>query len=146
MDKTELKSILVWQSIIIAFVTEIVCFLKESWKNLVCHQPKYLYPSIIYTNLNLCIESLISTIRDTADDESVVLEKSNILVLGPTGSGKTLLARVLARALDVPFVISDCTSMTQAGYIGEDAEVCIQRLAQAAEYDIEKIGKCTLGL
>lgn len=71
------------------------------------------------------------------------MEKSNVLLLGPTGSGKTLLAKVLARALDVPFTISDCTSMTQAGYIGEDVEVCIQRLAHAAEYDVDRIGKNT---
>lgn len=63
----------------------------------------------------------------------MIVEKSNILLLGPSGSGKSLLARVLARVLDVPFAVSDCTSMTQAGYFGDDVESCIQRLATAAD-------------
>ncbi|KIL68287.1 hypothetical protein M378DRAFT_121634 [Amanita muscaria Koide BX008] len=64
-----------------------------------------------------------------------VFEKSNVLVIGPTGSGKTLLARTLARVLDVPFSVSDATSFTQAGYVGEDVEMAIQRLLQAANWD-----------
>lgn len=64
-----------------------------------------------------------------------LLEKSNVLVIGPTGSGKTLLARTLAKVLDVPFSVSDATSFTQAGYIGEDVDVCIQRLLQSANWD-----------
>ncbi|KAF1970108.1 P-loop containing nucleoside triphosphate hydrolase protein, partial [Bimuria novae-zelandiae CBS 107.79] len=64
-------------------------------------------------------------------------EKSNVLMLGPTGVGKTLISRTLARILDVPFTMSDCTPFTQAGYIGEDAESCVQRLLAAANYDVE---------
>ncbi|KAF2118877.1 P-loop containing nucleoside triphosphate hydrolase protein [Lophiotrema nucula] len=63
------------------------------------------------------------------------IEKSNILLVGPSGVGKTLMVKTLARALDVPFSMSDCTPFTQAGYIGEDAEVCVQRLFAAANYD-----------
>ena len=66
------------------------------------------------------------------------LEKSNILMLGPTGSGKTLLARTIARFLDVPFVIADATSLTEAGYVGDDVESLIGRLYAAAGYDVEK--------
>ncbi|PFH52658.1 hypothetical protein AMATHDRAFT_2053 [Amanita thiersii Skay4041] len=64
-----------------------------------------------------------------------VFEKSNVLVIGPTGSGKTLLARTLAKVLDVPFSVSDATSFTQAGYVGEDVDMAIQRLLQAANWD-----------
>ncbi|KAK1143427.1 ATP-binding protein [Aspergillus melleus] len=66
------------------------------------------------------------------------LEKSNILLLGPTGVGKTLMAKSLAKVLSVPFSISDCTPFTQAGYIGEDAEVCVHRLLAASNYDVEQ--------
>lgn len=74
--------------------------------------------------------------QDAGDD--VELQKSNIVMLGPTGSGKTLLAQTLARFLDVPFAISDATSLTEAGYVGEDVENILLRLIQAADYDIEK--------
>ena len=70
------------------------------------------------------------------DTSPSMIEKSNILLLGPSGVGKTLLAKTLARTLSVPFSMSDCTPFTQAGYIGEDAEVCVQRLLAAANYDV----------
>ncbi|KAK0268536.1 ATP-binding protein [Friedmanniomyces endolithicus] len=72
------------------------------------------------------------------DNTPLTIEKSNILLLGPSGVGKTLMAKTLARVLEVPFSMSDCTPFTQAGYIGEDAEVCVQRLLAAANYDVAK--------
>ena len=72
------------------------------------------------------------------DTTPLTLEKSNILLLGPSGVGKTLMAKTLARVLSVPFSMSDCTPFTQAGYIGEDAEVCVHRLLAAANYDVER--------
>lgn len=71
-------------------------------------------------------------------DKNTEIEKVNILMLGPTGSGKTLLARSVARYLDVPFVIADATSLTEAGYVGDDVESLISRLFAAAEYDVKK--------
>lgn len=80
--------------------------------------------------------------RINIDDRSdVELQKSNILMLGPTGSGKTLLAQTLARILNVPFAIADATSLTEAGYVGEDVENILLKLIQAADYDIEKAEK-----
>lgn len=74
----------------------------------------------------------------SASDDDVELQKSNIVMVGPTGSGKTLLAQTLARLLDVPFAIADATSLTEAGYVGEDVENCLLKLIQAADYDIAK--------
>ena len=71
----------------------------------------------------------------------VELQKSNIVLIGPTGSGKTLLAQTLARILDVPFAIADATSLTEAGYVGEDVENILLRLIQAADWDVEKAQK-----
>ena len=71
-------------------------------------------------------------------DNDVELAKSNILLIGPTGSGKTLLAQTMARMLDVPFVMADATTLTEAGYVGEDVENIIQKLLQNCDYDIEK--------
>ena len=75
------------------------------------------------------------------DPSPLTIEKSNILLLGPSGVGKTLMAKTLARVLSVPFSMSDCTPFTQAGYIGEDAEVCIHRLLAAANYDVARAEK-----
>ncbi len=72
------------------------------------------------------------------DKDEVELQKSNVLMLGPTGSGKTYLAQTIARCLDVPFAVSDATSLTEAGYVGEDVENILLKLIQAADYDVEK--------
>ncbi|WP_307972575.1 ATP-dependent Clp protease ATP-binding subunit ClpX [uncultured Dialister sp.] len=77
-------------------------------------------------------------IEHEGEEDDVELQKSNIIMLGPTGSGKTLLAQTLARFLDVPFAISDATTLTEAGYVGEDVENILLRLIQASDYDIDK--------
>lgn len=76
--------------------------------------------------------------KDKAGKDEVELSKSNILLIGPTGSGKTLLAQTLARQLDVPFVMADATTLTEAGYVGEDVENIVQKLLQSCEYNIER--------
>ncbi len=81
----------------------------------------------------------INAMLDTDDD--VELQKSNIILIGPTGSGKTLLAQTLARVLDVPFAIADATSLTEAGYVGEDVENILLKLLQAADMDVERAQK-----
>ena len=82
---------------------------------------------------------ILSNARGTSGD--VELQKSNILMLGPTGSGKTYLAQTLAKMLNVPFAIADATSLTEAGYVGEDVENILLKLIQAADYDIERAQK-----
>ncbi len=84
------------------------------------------------------ITSVDNTPNITDLEENVELSKSNILLIGPTGSGKTLMAQTLARFLDIPIAISDATSLTEAGYVGEDVENILTRLLQAANYDIKR--------
>jgi len=79
-----------------------------------------------------------NSVKLSADFKDVDIEKSNILMLGPTGSGKTLLARTLANVLDVPFTIVDATTLTEAGYVGDDVENIILRLLQAADFDVDR--------
>ncbi|SVC95890.1 uncharacterized protein METZ01_LOCUS348744, partial [marine metagenome] len=92
-------------------------------------------------NLSVAVYNHYKRLREDKEnrkDDDVELTKSNILLLGPTGSGKTLLAQTLARLLDVPFTIADATTLTEAGYVGEDVENIIQKLLQKCDYDIEK--------
>src|SRR5438093_6134294 len=88
--------------------------------------------------LSVAVYNHYKRLESGAKDDDVELAKSNILLIGPTGSGKTLLAQTLARLLDVPFVIADATTLTEAGYVGEDVENIIQKLLQKCDYDIEK--------
>ena len=76
--------------------------------------------------------------NESKSSSDVELSKSNIMIVGPTGSGKTLLAQTLARILDVPFTMADATSLTEAGYVGEDVENIILKLLQSADYNVEK--------
>ena len=105
------------------------------------HAKKVLSVAVYNHYKRLLFDSGQST-RDPAaaspEFSDVEVEKSNILLAGPTGSGKTLLARTLAKILDVPFAISDATTLTEAGYVGEDVENVVLRLLQAANYDVKK--------
>ena len=76
--------------------------------------------------------------KDEIDEDDIEINKSNVLLIGPTGSGKTLLAQTIARYLDVPLAIADATSLTEAGYVGDDVENVITRLLQAADGDVKK--------
>ena len=76
--------------------------------------------------------------HNTESTDKVEIQKSNILLIGPTGCGKTLLAQTLARLLDVPFAVADATTLTEAGYVGEDVENILLRLYQASDYDVKK--------
>lgn len=88
--------------------------------------------------LSVAVYNHYKRVNSSQKSEDVELSKSNILMIGPTGSGKTLLAQTLARILNVPFAIADATSLTEAGYVGEDVENILLKLIQAADYDVEK--------
>lgn len=92
-------------------------------------------------SLAVAVYNHYKRIRKSPKNDDIELQKSNILLLGPTGSGKTLLAQTLARILNVPFAIADATSLTEAGYVGEDVENILLKLIQAADYDVEKAEK-----
>ncbi|MBI3903306.1 MAG: ATP-dependent Clp protease ATP-binding subunit ClpX [Nitrosomonadales bacterium] len=87
--------------------------------------------------LSVAVYNHYKRLKNT-DKDGVELSKSNILLIGPTGSGKTLLAQTMARLLNVPFVMADATTLTEAGYVGEDVENIIQKLLQACDYDVER--------
>jgi len=88
--------------------------------------------------ISVAVYNHYKRIRAMHSDTGVAYSKSNVLLLGPTGSGKTLIARTLAQILDVPFAIADATTLTEAGYVGEDVENIILRLVQAADYDVAR--------
>jgi len=91
--------------------------------------------------LSVAVYNHYKRIEYKGDKDDVELQKSNILLIGPTGTGKTLLAQTLARMLDVPFTIADATSLTEAGYVGEDVENIILSLLQSADYNIERASR-----
>lgn len=113
---------------------------------------KTLTPKEIYNTLNeyiigqdhakkilsVAVYNHYKRLKHLGDKDKVEISKSNVLLIGPTGCGKTLLAQTLARILDVPFTVADATSLTEAGYVGEDVETIILRLLQAADYNAEK--------
>src|SRR5437868_1000248 len=88
--------------------------------------------------LSVAVYNHYKRINSGVESDEVELQKSNILMVGPTGCGKTLLAQTLAKILDVPFSIADATSLTEAGYVGEDVENILLRLIQAADFDIAR--------
>ncbi len=99
------------------------------------HQAKRVLSVAVYNHYKRVLN------KDKIEEEGVELDKSNILLIGPTGTGKTLLARTLAKKLSVPFAIADATTLTEAGYVGEDVENILLKLIDAADYNIEKAQK-----
>jgi len=91
--------------------------------------------------LSVAVYNHYKRVNSNSKIDDVELAKSNIVLIGPTGSGKTLLAQTLARIIDVPFAIADATSLTEAGYVGEDVENILLKLIQSADYDIERAQK-----
>lgn len=91
--------------------------------------------------LSVAVYNHYKRVNEGLKSDDVELQKSNVILLGPTGSGKTLLAQTLAKILDVPFAIADATSLTEAGYVGEDVENILLKLIQAADYDVERAEK-----
>ncbi|KAB2863536.1 MAG: ATP-dependent protease ATP-binding subunit ClpX, partial [Exiguobacterium chiriqhucha] len=91
--------------------------------------------------LSVAVYNHYKRINAGGRSDDVELSKSNIVMIGPTGSGKTLLAQTMARVLNVPFAIADATSLTEAGYVGEDVENILLKLIQSADYDVEKAEK-----
>jgi len=91
--------------------------------------------------LSVAVHNHYKRLAHAAGENDVELAKSNILLIGPTGSGKTLLAQTMARILDVPFAIADATTLTESGYVGDDVESIIQKLLQAADYNVERAQK-----
>ncbi len=95
-------------------------------------ETKKILAVAVYNHYKRILDSV-----ERSDENSVELQKSNVLLIGPTGSGKTLLAQTLARSLKVPFAIADATTLTEAGYVGDDVENVLVRLLQAADYDVD---------
>ena len=88
--------------------------------------------------LSVAVHNHYKRLNNPPKSDDVELQKSNILLIGPTGCGKTLLAQTLARILDVPFTMADATTLTEAGYVGEDVENIILKLLQSADYNVER--------
>ncbi|STQ83310.1 ATP-dependent protease ATP-binding subunit ClpX [Helicobacter fennelliae] len=101
-------------------------------------EAKKVFSVAVYNHYKRILSNLNSDDSSTDDSDDVEISKSNILLIGPTGSGKTLMAQTLARFLDLPIAISDATSLTEAGYVGEDVENILTRLFQAADGDVQK--------